>query len=147
MCAPRFSPTTFRGSNRTPFWSWRSEGKIHRRPDPNTAEYEALNTRAWVFQEVVLARRHLINSRKGVTWSCISDHIGSNCFEPHTLNVLVEQISTSRGAFGHPDLRGTYGFPDFVLKKIWGRHTTRSAADMASFGGRIHSPGTDIFSR
>jgi hypothetical protein len=93
------------------------EGMVHVGPDPNTAKYEALNTRAWVFQETILARRLLIYSQKGVTWSCISDHIQSNCFEPHTMNVLVEQIRASRGALGHPDLRGTYGFIDRVPKK------------------------------
>jgi hypothetical protein len=93
------------------------EGMVHVGPDPNIAKYEALNTRAWVFQETILARRLLIYSQKGATWSCISDHIQSNCFEPHTMNVLVEQISASWGAFGHPDLRGTYGFIDRVPKK------------------------------
>jgi hypothetical protein len=93
------------------------KGRIHLGPNPSIAEYEALNTRAWVFQETVLARRLLIYSRKGVIWSCISDHIQSNCFEPRTMNVLVEQIRASRGVFGHPGLRGTYGWTDLLPKK------------------------------
>jgi hypothetical protein len=33
------------------------------------------------------------------------------------MNILVEQIRASWGAFGHPDLRGTYGWTDFLPKK------------------------------
>jgi hypothetical protein len=79
------------------------EGNVHLAPDSRIVEIEALNTRAWVFQEAVLARRLLIYSRKGVRWSCISDHIQPSAFEPHRMTYLVEQITGSRGVFGHPD--------------------------------------------
>jgi hypothetical protein len=81
------------------------KGNVHLVFDSRITECEALNARAWVFQEAVLARRLLIYSRTGVAWSCISDHIQSSRFEPHKMTFLVEQIAVAWGLFGHPDHR------------------------------------------
>jgi hypothetical protein len=118
------------------------KGNVHLAFDPRIAKCEALNTRAWVFQEAVLARRLLIYSRTGVAWSCISDHIQSSRFEPHKMAFLVEQIAVARGMFGHPDHRGhldpRYGIVHMNPLEAWhGLVENYSSLDLTFFNDKL----------
>lgn len=92
--------------------------------DDDPRKEVALSTRAWVFQEFLLARRLLIYTRHGVIWSCRSDKENGDALGPHAQNWLWRKYRTARESLS-TERSLTYqvsnATPSYYWRQLWNR--------------------------
>ena len=91
--------------------------------DDDPREEVGVSTRAWVFQEIMLARRLLIYTKHGVIWSCLSEHGWDGTPGPQGQTWLWRKYRTAKHSLNIEDPmkpKSPDDTPSYFWRELWG---------------------------